>query len=242
MTGSRARDAYEGIRELQGYLAAARYHAIRILNKTVWEQATWAHHQTSKQRPEDHDDSFSVSKHSTLNYIPMLTLLSRRPSLIRLNTAISETLSLDMPPITEDTSVQPVILVWRSPSTYGPYLQHQRKKPLLAALINMVIIFSVSLIFMIISLKLLLPPIDEADKQYVKIPKSFDDLKDLNKVLQIYKERNGFRVVGSFTIVYLFLQAFSLPGSMYLSILAGAMYGFKALFLVCAVSSPSFYW
>jgi uncharacterized membrane protein YdjX (TVP38/TMEM64 family) len=60
--------------------------------------------------------------------------------------------------------------------------------------------------------------------------------------VQVYKERNFYRVLGSFVVVYLFLQAFSLPGSMYLSILAGALWGvFGSLILVCFVRVSSLF-
>lgn len=150
---------------------------------------------------------------------------------------MSDSLSLDMPLGTEEpAATTPPTLIWKRPSTYRPWIAHQRStRPLLGAGLRFLLIFGLSIIFMVLSLVMLLPPIDAADKHDVKIPKSFEDLKNLNAVLQIYKERNSIRVLASFTIVYLFLQAFSLPGSMYLSILSGAMYGFKALFLVCAV-------
>lgn len=156
--------------------------------------------------------------------------------------------------VPEESEEPTPILIWRAPRSYTPWLKHQRStRPLLGAALRFLLIFALSIIFMVVSLKTLLPPIDAADRDHVKIPKSFEDLKNLNAVLQIYKERNSVRVLSSFTIVCmflcllgddtadgvgsdLFLQAFSLPGSMYLSILSGAMYGFKALFLVCAVS------
>ncbi|KAH8919665.1 hypothetical protein BT69DRAFT_1223793 [Atractiella rhizophila] len=110
-----------------------------------------------------------------------------------------------------------------------------RRRPLLTALLKAAFLFIFSCAFLIVLIKTLLPPIDDPeDKAKVKIPKSFDDLKALNEVLQVYKDKNYARVLGTYICVYLFLQAFSLPGSMYLSILAGAMYGvLMALPLVC---------
>ncbi|ORY86652.1 snare associated Golgi protein-domain-containing protein [Leucosporidium creatinivorum] len=95
-------------------------------------------------------------------------------------------------------------------------------------------LFLASLLALYILLKTLLPPIDDEHKDRVKLPKTFDELKGLNEVLQVYKSRHYYRVLGCYTTVYLFLQAFSIPGSMYLSILGGAMYGVvMALPLVC---------
>lgn len=110
---------------------------------------------------------------------------------------------------------------------------------------------------------------DREDRPKLKIPKSFDQLKDLNTLLKKYKTIYPFRTVLCFVIVYLLcvfpfflfllecclrpevvsltslnrmctlsLQAFSLPGSMYLSILGGAVWGMaRALPLCCAVRS-----
>lgn len=110
---------------------------------------------------------------------------------------------------------------------------------------------------------------DREDRPKLKIPKSFDQLKELNTLLKKYKTIYPFRTVLCFVIVYLLcvfpfflfllecclrpevvsltslnrmctlsLQAFSLPGSMYLSILGGAVWGMaRALPLCCAVRS-----
>ncbi|BGP34328.1 hypothetical protein JCM10296v2_006143 [Rhodotorula toruloides] len=108
------------------------------------------------------------------------------------------------------------------------------RRPLLYASLQAAVILIVSALGMYLVLKVTLPPIDEGDREKVKLPKSFDDLKELNEVLQVYRDRNYYRVMGCFVIVYLFLQAFSIPGSMYLSMLGGALFGvLVALPLVC---------
>ncbi|BGO94167.1 hypothetical protein NBRC10512_001319 [Rhodotorula toruloides] len=108
------------------------------------------------------------------------------------------------------------------------------RRPLLYASLQAAAILVVSALGMYLVLKVTLPPIDDGDREKVKLPKSFDDLKELNEVLQVYRDRNYYRVMGCFVIVYLFLQAFSIPGSMYLSMLGGALFGvLVALPLVC---------
>jgi uncharacterized membrane protein YdjX (TVP38/TMEM64 family) len=53
--------------------------------------------------------------------------------------------------------------------------------------------------------------------------------------LQRYKDEYFFRVMLCWIVIYMFLQAFSIPGSMYMSIIAGAMWGVPlALPIVCA--------
>jgi len=99
----------------------------------------------------------------------------------------------------------------------------------------MVCIFLASTIVLGGTLWLTLPPLEEADRPLLKIPKSFVQLKDLNGLLKKYRDIFPFRIVVCYVITYLFLQAFSLPGSMYLSILGGAVWGVpRALLLACA--------
>ncbi|GAA6026109.1 hypothetical protein JCM10207_006238 [Rhodosporidiobolus poonsookiae] len=110
----------------------------------------------------------------------------------------------------------------------------RERRPVLFAGLQAGSILVVSVVGLYLLLKALLPPIDDEHKDAVKLPKSFDDLKRLNEVLQVYRERNNWRVMGCYVTVYLFLQAFSVPGSMYLSILGGALWGVAiALPLVC---------
>ncbi|GAA5973026.1 hypothetical protein JCM21900_003529 [Sporobolomyces salmonicolor] len=108
------------------------------------------------------------------------------------------------------------------------------RRPVLYAGLQAGALLLVSVLALYVLLKGLLPPIDEEHRDKLKLPKSFEDLKALNEVLQVYKDRNYWRVLGCYMTVYLFLQAFSIPGSMYLSILGGALYGvLVALPLVC---------
>ncbi|BGP02497.1 Golgi apparatus membrane protein TVP38 [Rhodotorula toruloides] len=120
------------------------------------------------------------------------------------------------------------------PSLHLGGTSFSERRPLLYASLQAAAILLVSALGMYIVLKVTLPPIDEGDRDKVKLPKSFEDLKELNEVLQVYRDRNYYRVMGCFVIVYLFLQAFSIPGSMYLSMLGGALFGvLVALPLVC---------
>ncbi|KAH9178365.1 oxalate transporter [Lactarius sanguifluus] len=103
------------------------------------------------------------------------------------------------------------------------------------ATLKMALIFVVSCIFLGGILWLALPTLDPEDRPLLHIPKSFADLQDLNYLLKKYRDIYPFRVVVCYVVTYLFLQAFSLPGSMYLSILGGAVWGVaRALPLACA--------
>ncbi|KAH9458112.1 hypothetical protein MJO28_005174 [Puccinia striiformis f. sp. tritici] len=112
--------------------------------------------------------------------------------------------------------------------------QFLEQKPLLGFCIRVLLLVLFCGLLVIALVWALLPPVDEKDLPILRIPTSFEALKKLNALLQIYKTANYYRVLGSFILIYLFLQMFSLPGSMYLSILAGAMFGVQvALPLVC---------
>ncbi|XP_071954818.1 transmembrane protein 41B-like [Antedon mediterranea] len=82
------------------------------------------------------------------------------------------------------------------------------------------------------------PEIEPDEYQYIKLPKSLDDAKDLGRVLSRYRENNLFAVTAGFFTTYVFLQTFAIPGSIFLSILSGFLFYFPiALFLVCLCSS-----
>lgn len=115
----------------------------------------------------------------------------------------------------------------QAPHTSSPRL-------LLKAAIRMAAVFILSTILLGGTLWLTLPTLDEADRPSLRIPKSFAQLQALNAILKKYRDIYPFRIVICYAITYLFLQAFSLPGSMYLSILGGAVWGVpRALPLAC---------
>ncbi|KAK0544528.1 hypothetical protein OC846_006042 [Tilletia horrida] len=113
-------------------------------------------------------------------------------------------------------------------------LSRWRRQVLLRTGVRLFILFVICTVLLVGTLWLALPKIDEKDRPFIKIPKSLEDLKALNEVLQHYRKKNNARVLLCWIVVYMFLQAFSIPGSMYMSILAGALWGvFIALPLVC---------
>ncbi|XP_066921125.1 transmembrane protein 41B-like [Clytia hemisphaerica] len=82
------------------------------------------------------------------------------------------------------------------------------------------------------------PKMSAEDERKVKLPKSIDDAKALGKVLSRYTDNYFFEVLVAFTLTYIFLQSFAIPGSIFLSILSGYLFPFPlALFLVCFCSS-----
>lgn len=99
----------------------------------------------------------------------------------------------------------------------------------------MAAIFIVSCFILGSTLWIALPTLEDADRPALRIPKSFAQLQGLNQLLKKYRDIYPYRIVICYVTTYLFLQAFSLPGSMYLSILGGAVWGVpRALLLACA--------
>ncbi|KAL5526757.1 hypothetical protein ACEPAF_8482 [Sanghuangporus sanghuang] len=125
-------------------------------------------------------------------------------------------------------------------STYGatmpmsPNSNISSRRILFNAGIKMSALFVVSTLVIGGTLWLALPPLEEQDRPLLHVPKSFAQLQDLNYLLKKYRDIYPIRVVVCYVTTYLFLQAFSLPGSMYLSILGGAVWGVPiALPLAC---------
>ncbi|XP_047545980.1 transmembrane protein 41 homolog [Vanessa atalanta] len=105
------------------------------------------------------------------------------------------------------------------------------------ALILVVIIFVLSLT----ALGLLysqFPKLEEHEKQHIKLPWDLEDAKQLGLVLDRYKEKYFYEVLLGVFLVYIFLQTFAIPGSIFLSILSGFLFPFYlALLLVCCCSA-----
>ncbi|KAI9001542.1 oxalate transporter [Trametes punicea] len=140
----------------------------------------------------------------------------------------------DMPSPTARTSL---LSSTTSDSGYGATAPSRpsSRRLLWNATLKMAAIFLVSTVLLGGTLWLALPTLEEQDRPMLKIPKSFAELQALNTLLKKYRDIYPYRIVICYVITYFFLQAFSLPGSMYLSILGGAVWGVpRALPLACA--------
>lgn len=82
------------------------------------------------------------------------------------------------------------------------------------------------------------PKLDESERQYVKVPRDIEDAKNLGRLLSRYKNKYSIEVFLGYFVVFIFLQTFAIPGSIFLSIISGFLYPFYvALPLVCACSA-----
>ncbi|KAG5886971.1 hypothetical protein JTB14_006613 [Gonioctena quinquepunctata] len=101
---------------------------------------------------------------------------------------------------------------------------------------------SVIVIFLTALLALLLvynsfPKVTEDEKHHIKIPWNIEDAKNLGIVLNKYKIEHYYTVMAGVFSMYIFLQTFAIPGSLFLSILSGFLFPFfVALALVCTCS------
>eukprot|EP00794_Sanderia_malayensis_P018276 gene18276-20099_t len=87
------------------------------------------------------------------------------------------------------------------------------------------------------------PEMDRSDREKLRLPKNLDDAKDLGRILSRYNEEYYLQVITAFVIIYVFLQSFAIPGSIFLSILSGYLFPLPlALFLVsfCSSTGASF--
>ncbi|XP_047341098.1 uncharacterized membrane protein At4g09580-like [Impatiens glandulifera] len=81
-----------------------------------------------------------------------------------------------------------------------------------------------------------------SDYSFLKLPRSLEDLQILRDHLESYTSDYTIQVLVGYCIVYIFMQTFMIPGTVFMSLLAGALFGvLKGLVLVvfCATSGAS---
>lgn len=110
------------------------------------------------------------------------------------------------------------------------------KRPLVQAAAQVVLIFVLCSLVLGGTLWLALPRVKPEDRHLLRIPRNFEDLQGLNALMKRYRRSAPLRVAVCWIATYLFAQAFCIPGSMYLSILGGAMWGVGlAVPIICVV-------
>ncbi|XP_071324295.1 transmembrane protein 41A-A [Trachinotus anak] len=72
----------------------------------------------------------------------------------------------------------------------------------------------------------------------LKFPSDLDELRELAELLQFYKTEHTGYVLLLFCSAYLYKQSFAIPGSSFLNILAGAIFGpYQGLLLACVLTT-----
>jgi uncharacterized membrane protein YdjX (TVP38/TMEM64 family) len=83
-----------------------------------------------------------------------------------------------------------------------------------------------------------MPRLKEEEISCMKMPKTLDDARQIGLVLSRYRTEYYWEVLSSITVLYIFLQAFMIPGSVFFSVLLGYLFPFRvALFIVCLCSA-----
>ncbi|XP_077473213.1 transmembrane protein 41A-A [Stigmatopora argus] len=76
------------------------------------------------------------------------------------------------------------------------------------------------------------------NRSRLKFPSNLEDLRELSELLQFYKTEHTAYVLLLFCSAYLYKQSFAIPGSSFLNILAGAIFGLgPGLVLACVLTT-----
>ncbi|KMS97581.1 hypothetical protein BVRB_5g125520 [Beta vulgaris subsp. vulgaris] len=72
-----------------------------------------------------------------------------------------------------------------------------------------------------------------SDYSFLKLPRTLEDLQILRDHLESYTSDYTLQVLVGYSVVYIFMQTFMIPGTVFMSLLAGALFGvFRGLALV----------
>lgn len=72
-----------------------------------------------------------------------------------------------------------------------------------------------------------------SDYSFLKLPRTLEDLQILRDHLESYTSDYTAQVLIGYCVVYIFMQTFMIPGTVFMSLLAGALFGvFKGVALV----------
>ncbi|XP_061163735.1 transmembrane protein 41A-like [Saccostrea echinata] len=75
-------------------------------------------------------------------------------------------------------------------------------------------------------------------KSELKFPTSLEDLQSVSNLLLMYKEEHFLYVLVLFCSAYIYKQTFAIPGSVFMNLLAGALFGvWKSFPLVCLLTA-----
>ncbi|XP_030011806.1 transmembrane protein 41A-B-like [Sphaeramia orbicularis] len=80
---------------------------------------------------------------------------------------------------------------------------------------------------------------EPVEQEYrLKFPSDLDELRDLAEMLKFYKQEHYGYVLLLFCSAYLYKQSFAIPGSSFLNMLAGAIFGpWEGLLLACMLTT-----
>ncbi|KOS15049.1 hypothetical protein Malapachy_1240 [Malassezia pachydermatis] len=139
-----------------------------------------------------------------------------------------------------DTPFLASSLAWQSVPSHNaadaplPLSRAEMKRLILRTMTTTSLILMASMALLALILYLALPTFSEEEQAALRIPRSLEQLKSLLQIFGKYSQDHYYRVMLAWISVFLFIQTFSIPGAMYLAMLAGALWGTPvALPLVC---------
>eukprot|EP00823_Brevimastigomonas_motovehiculus_P009358 TRINITY_DN9025_c0_g1_i1.p1 TRINITY_DN9025_c0_g1~~TRINITY_DN9025_c0_g1_i1.p1 ORF type:complete len:301 (-),score=30.95 TRINITY_DN9025_c0_g1_i1:97-999(-) len=86
------------------------------------------------------------------------------------------------------------------------------------------VIFLVAIVAVVVIFRSF-PHLPPEEREMLKFPRKLEDIRPLADLLLKYRDNHYAAVLSGFCTVYLFLQMFAIPGSIFLSILAGPLFG-----------------
>lgn len=96
----------------------------------------------------------------------------------------------------------------------------------LGAIISIFALFSVALLLIYFTMP-------DLDRDILKIPKNLSDLQVMKEHISVYTKDYTMQVLIGYISTYVFMQTFMIPGTIFFSLLAGALFGvYKGLILV----------
>ena len=100
----------------------------------------------------------------------------------------------------------------------------------------LVVLFFLASIALLYWLFLRLPPLSPEQRPFLKLPRSVAEIRNLNTVIAFYTSHAFFEVLLTYFLLYTFLQAFAIPGSAFLSVCSGAIFGWQLGFLIVSLA------
>lgn len=102
-----------------------------------------------------------------------------------------------------------------------------------------VLVIPLAFISSLMFLYLLAKSAPSDDEEHLSFPSSLESLKNLSHKLNGYQENHPAYVLTLFSSAYVFKQTFAIPGSVFLNVLAGAIFGFSTAFFLCCFLTAS---
>ncbi|XP_066517675.1 transmembrane protein 41A-B [Hoplias malabaricus] len=79
---------------------------------------------------------------------------------------------------------------------------------------------------------------EEEHERRLRFPSDLDELRELAELLKFYKQQHTGYVLLLYCSAYLYKQSFAIPGSSFLNMLAGALFGpWYGLFIACVLTT-----